>query len=103
MFYREVIELVEETYTVNDYGDEAVSEVLNVVFADKASIRQSEFYQAMASGLKPELMFVIRASDYSQEKKLKYDSKYYNIIRTYNKDGEHLELICQGIVGAESR
>ena len=103
MFFREIIDLVNITKVTNDYGDIVESETLTQVFADKQSIRQSEFYQAFATGLRPELMFVIREVDYNNQPRIKYNSKYYNIIRTYGKDGELLELICEGIVGTEVR
>ena len=41
-------------------------------------------------------MFVVRSIDYNQEPKLKYNGKEYTIIRTYDKDGELTELVCQG-------
>jgi len=103
MFFRETVDLVSITQAVNAIGDFIDTESTTTVFADKQSIRQSEFYQAYATGLRPELMFVIRQADYSNEPRLKWNNKYYNIIRTYEKDGEMVELICEGIVGTESR
>ena len=41
---------------------------------------------------------VVRSIDYNQEPKLKHGDKTYTIIRTYDKDGELTELICQGVV-----
>jgi len=79
-------------------GDVINAPVKREVYADKQSIRQSEFYQAATTGLRPQFMFVVRTIDYNQEPKLEYNSKTYNIIRTYDKDGEMTELICQGIV-----
>ena len=103
MFFRETIQLVSVTATVNSIGNAVDAETLTTVFADKQSIRQSEYYQAYATGLRPELMFVIRSVDYNNQPKLKWNNKYYNIIRTFDKDGELIELICEGIVGTESR
>lgn len=98
MFFKDVINLIEITSTINDIGDTIEQENKTEVFADKQSIRQSEFYQAAATGLKPELMFVVRSIDYNQQSKLEYKSKTYTIIRTYEKDGELIELVCQGVV-----
>ncbi len=98
MLYRDVIKLISITTTENDMGDTIEVQDERQVFADKQSIRQSEFYQAAATGLRPELMFVVRSIDYNDEKKLKYNGKEYTIIRTYDKDGELTELICQGTV-----
>jgi len=98
MLFREVVKLISITVTENDMGDIIETPVEREVFADKQSIRQSEFYQAAATGLRPELMFVVRSIDYNQEPKLKHGGKTYIIIRTYDKDGELTELICQGVV-----
>ena len=103
MFYRDVIKLISTTQTTNDIGNIIDVETKREVFADKQSIRQSEFYQAAATGLKPELMFVIRTEEYQNEEIVEYNDKKYNIIRTYDKNGELLELICSGIVGTEVR
>ena len=103
MLFREVIDLISITRTQNNVGSWAESETLKQVFADKKSIRQSEFYQAQATGLKPELMFIMRSIDYTNETRLKYNNKLYEIIRTHEKNGELIELVCQGIVGTEVR
>lgn len=102
MLFRDVINLVGDIAIVkNDMGDPIELTVKREVFADKKSIRQNEFYQAASTGLRPELMFVIRTIEYEQEPKLEYpigSDKLYNIIRTYDKDGEFTELICSGLV-----
>jgi len=103
MFFRDTVDLIGVTQSENNIGDFIDTETVTTVFADKQSIRQSEFYQAFATGLRPEIMIVIRAVDYTEQPRLKYNNKYYNIIRTFDKDGELIELICEGITGTESR
>lgn len=98
MLFRDVVDLTTVTSSENDIGDPVQSETSRQVFANKKSIRQSEFYQAAATGLKPELMFEIRNVDYAGEPKLLHEGKIYNIIRTYSKNDEILELICSGVV-----
>ena len=98
MLFKEVIKLISTTTTENDMGDTIEVQDERQVFADKQSIRQTEFYQAAATGLRPELMFIVRSIDYQDEKKLKHNDKVYTIIRTYDRDGELTELICQGTV-----
>jgi len=98
MLFREVINLISITITENDMGDIIDVETKRQVFADKKSVRQNEFYQAAATGLRPEIMFVVRTIDYEQEPKLEFNSKTYNIIRTYDKDDEFTELVCSGLV-----
>ena len=99
MLFREVINLISTSEGTNSLGDPIKIFVESEnIFADKQSIRQSEFYQAAAIGLKPEITLVIRTIEYNQESLLKYNSKKYNIIRTYEKDNEFIELICNGVV-----
>jgi len=98
MLFRDAIKLITIITTENSMGDIIETALEREVFADKQSIRQSEFYQAAATGLRPELMFVVRTIEYNGETRLKYNDKEYNIIRTYDKDGELTELICQGVV-----
>lgn len=71
--YNSIIKLIKETVTVDKYGDQTIVETERTVFAEVKSIGQSEFYQAAAVGLKPEIKFVIADFlDYQNEKKLKY-------------------------------
>lgn len=98
MLFNAVISLITVITTENELGDVIEETTERQVFADKQSVRQSEFYQAAATGLRPELMFVVRTIEYNGETKLKYNGKEYSIIRTYDKDGELTELVCQGVV-----
>lgn len=98
MMWRDVIQLRMVTYTVNEYGDMLDTGAIETVFANKKSIRQSEFYQAHATGLKPELMFEVRAVDYAGQPQLVHEGKTYNIIRTFTKNDEIMELVCSGLV-----
>jgi len=94
MLFRDVIDLVGVTETPDGSGGIVETETIRQVFADKKSIRQAEFYQAAAAGLRPEIMFIIRSVDYQDERSLSHEGKKYNVIRTYDKNGEMVELIC---------
>lgn len=98
MMWRDVVELVNQTSSSNDYGDQVFAETSTTVFANKKSVRQSEFYQAFAHGLKPELMFEVRTIDYSGQENLVFNNKEYVIIRAFSKNDEITELVCTGLV-----
>ena len=98
MRFSEVINLLKVTTTENAMGDIIESETSRQVFANKLSVKRAEFYQAMATGLRPELVFTVRLIDYEGEENLSFEGEAYNIIRTYTKDGEFLELICNKLV-----
>lgn len=96
--WSDVVYLLSETMVENEMGDIIPITDSRMVYANKNSVRQSEFYQSQALGLRPELVFEVRSVEYAGEPKAKYEEKTYRIIRTFNK-GEITELICEGVVG----
>lgn len=95
-----IIKLIAETYTVDEYGDTVATQTERTIFAEVKSIGQSEFYQAQAVGLKPEIKFVIADfADYQNEKFLKYTpfggtEDTYTVLRTY-RTNNRLEIVCK--------
>ena len=95
-----IIKLIAETYTVDEYGDTVATQTERTIFAEVKSIGQSEFYQAQAVGLKPEIKFVIADFvDYQNEKLLKYTpfggtEDTYTVLRTY-RTNNRLEIVCK--------
>ncbi|MFE1630747.1 phage head closure protein [Brevibacillus reuszeri] len=61
------------------------------------SVGRTEFYNAAANGLRPELLLVIHAFEYNGERKVMFQGVTYNVIRTYEADFEELELTCERI------
>lgn len=103
--YDAVIKLVSQVDATDEYGDTTATTTEKVVFAELKSIGQTEFYQASAVGLKPEVKFVLADYyEYANEKMIKYapahnTEEVYTVIRTYRKDNT-LELVCKrGIDG----
>lgn len=99
--YDEIIWLIGERKTTDEYGDQIIEPSERMVFAELRSIGQSEFYQAQALGIKPELKFILADYlDYNGEKTLRYQAfdaekpEEYTIIRTY-RDGNDIELTCK--------
>lgn len=97
MFWNSKVSLGKVTETVV-YGEPIQSITWTEIFANKSSVRQSEFYAAANLGLKPELMFEVHSHEFSGHTKLKHDNKEYEIIRAYDK-GEVTELTVAGQVG----
>lgn len=99
--FNEVIKLVSQVKSVDAYGDIQVSETEREVFAELKSITQSEFYQAQAVGMRPELKFVIADYlDYAGEQIIRYKDyatnkeETYSVIRTY-RNGNALEIVVR--------
>lgn len=95
-----IITLLSEQTTVDEYGDINTTPIERTVFAEEKSIGQTEFYQAAAAGLRPEIKFVLSDFlDYRGEKMLKYTpfggkEEIYTVVRTFRKD-ERLEIVCR--------
>lgn len=98
--YNDVIKLISETRTTDEYGEPSIETSERCVFAELRSITQSEFYQAQAAGLKPEIKFVIAdCLDYQNEKRLKFtpyngEEEEYSVLRTYRNNNQ-LEIVCK--------
>lgn len=91
MLWNELIELGNVTQAIV-YGEPVDTVTYRSVFADKQSVRQTEFYEARQLDLKPEAMFVVRSAEFSHDEFVRWNSKEYRIIRTFDK-GETIELV----------
>ena len=62
-----------------EYGEPIQSYEWREVYANRKAVRQSEFYQAAATGLRPELMFEVHSFEFNNDEKVKCDGKEYSI------------------------
>lgn len=97
--WKDVIELG-NLVEVIEHGEPIQTMEYREIFANKKSVRQSEFYQAANVGLKPELVFEVNSFEFNNDEKVRYNDKVYSIIRTYDK-GEVTELTVTTFVGSE--
>lgn len=91
------INLIQETYTFDEIGNQIATEIKINVFCDKKSVGRSEFYNAATNGLKPEIIFVIHNYEYEGQKKVEFEGNKYNVIRTYSTNTEEIELTCERV------
>lgn len=85
---------LKEVRNENDFPEKIIDGQRSV-FAKKESVRSTEFYAATSSGFSREkLVFVILTLEYDSQEFVEYNSRTYQIIRTYEK-GKFIELICQ--------
>jgi len=95
-----VITLIGKTASVDEFGDQSLVPTERTIFAEERSIGQSEYYQAAAVGLRPEIKFVIADYlEYQNEQTIRYcpfggKEEEYTVVRTYRKD-ETLEIVCR--------
>lgn len=99
--FNDILKFVKQTRSIDHLGDTVVLETERTVFCMTKSIGQSEFYQAQANGLKPEIKFVIADYlDYENELIVRYKAfnqaeyETYSVIRTY-RTGNNLEIVCR--------
>ena len=102
MLWGDVVTLVSVVSTRDDIGDTQPTEAFRMIFANKKSVRQTEYYQALSVGLKPEIMFVVRTIDYNDEAILlveeNFEEKRYKITRVFTKNDDTTELICEKVI-----
>lgn len=67
------------------------------VYANEKSVRQSEYYDGVAAGRKPEIVYEIRSFEFDNHEKVRVETKIYDIVRTYKKN-EILELTLAAAV-----
>lgn len=71
----------------------------DVIFCEEKSIGMSEFYQASASGFKPEIKLIVNKQDYSNETLVKFNDIVYQIIRTFSPTNtDDIELVLRGYI-----
>lgn len=97
--FNKTIQLIFETYSQDDIGQQIAIPVYTKVYASEKPIGQNEFFLAGQTNIKPEKCFIIRQADYKNELKLRYPAddtgKIFSIYRTYNIKNELVELYCE--------
>jgi len=96
----EVLQLIKQQQGVDIYGDPVITETTRQVFCRVQSVGAKEFYQAQATGLKPEIKFIL--TDYlehQEEELLEFNGTRYRILRTY-RTGQELEITAYTEVNA---
>ena len=85
------------TVTEDAIGNQVQTETTTEVWAEETGVRQSEFYNAAVTGLKPEKTFIIWANEYNGQTKIETGGTKYKLIRAYTNPSksEMIELVCE--------
>ena len=97
--WSDVLYLLEEIESLDELNRPHCSYKENRVYANKISVKRSEFYQAQAAGFKPEKSFEIRTIEFDEDKhtKVKYKDVTYKILRSYEVNSEITEIVLTGL------
>ena len=91
----DVINLISQTRTQDEYGRWTPVTSPREVFVQVDSISQSEFYEAGRNGLNPEYRFRMFSGDYEGEELCEYNGQPYAIYRTYLRRDDTIELYVE--------
>lgn len=101
----EVIILLGETQTQNDFGVWVPQRTSKEVFCQVDSVTRAEFFEGGRNGLNPEYRFTMFFGDYNGEREVIYKGNAYSVYRTYHARTDDLELYVErkgGSNGAQS-
>lgn len=90
----DVIKLVAQTYTQDEYGVQKATESEKQVFCKIESVTRAEFFDGGRNGLNPEMRFDVFAADYSGETVVVWRENRYAVYRVYN-GGDYAELYTE--------
>lgn len=95
MYWKDTAELVTITETPDDEGYKERKEERRTVFVNKKSATRSEFYTAKQAGDKIVLVLDVRGVDYNGETRLYFGGDPFEVVRTYSRAGDVVELNCK--------
>lgn len=90
-----IIYLVSNSQTQNEYGVFVDNYTERKVYCEVSSISQSEWFEGGRNGLNPQYRFRLFRYDYNGEEVVKYDGEYYSVYRTYIDRNEVIDLYCE--------
>ena len=91
----DVINLISESRTQDDYGRWIATKTSKQVLCQVDSITRAEFFEGGRNGLNPEFKFTMFNGDYSGETIVEYQGKTYSVYRTYLRRTDIIELYVE--------
>jgi len=91
----DVINLISESRTQDDYGRWIATKTSKQVMCQVDSITRAEFFEGGRNGLNPEFKFTLFFGDYSGESIVEYQGKTYAVYRTYLRRTDIIELYVE--------
>ena len=91
----DVIKLISETRTQDDYGRWIAKKTEKQVMCQVDSITRAQFFEGGRNGLNPEFKFTMFFGDYNGESVVEYQGKTYAVYRTYLRRTDIIELYVE--------
>ncbi len=101
MKYTTSIELISVTHSKDNIGNIIENEISTQVYVRKQNVGVKEYYTADLSGWKVEAEFEIFKKDYNNQPYVSYNGEKLAVIRTIDRDGFYMVLICGEKYGKE--
>lgn len=96
--------LIDEDYAETDkYGNYITTTKEQKIFCNVLGINRNEFYNAGNHGYKLAFNLIINDFEFSNQEKIRYKDKVYNIVRIYPLKNGVVELTLGERVGEELR
>lgn len=73
---------------------------LTECFADVQSAKRSEFYEALRSGIKMDIVCKVKSIDYGRQKYVRWENTWYRVVRAYRVE-DWTELNCEEVKSLE--
>jgi len=100
--FDKVLTLLAVETTQDDIGNPVETVTERTVFARELAVYNTTYYNAAATGLRPERMFELWRREYQGEPRVKYEGITYRVIRTALGDSpERLVLTCERVSADE--
>lgn len=100
MMYKEEIVLASVSAGRDKDGFSKVAVQITEAFADVESVKRSEFYEALRSGIAMDITFKVRSVDYDRQKYVMWEGVWYRVVRDYREE-DWTELNCEEIKSLE--
>lgn len=99
----DTIKLLKTTYEPDKYGVPVPMDSAVEIFCSRKEITRNEFYNAGRNGFNPSFVFEIFKGDYQGESIIEYNGLTYSVYRTYEPEGDYMELYVERKGGTNGR
>lgn len=97
MIYSDVITLIAESTSQDEDGYQIATETATEIYADVKSVKRTEFYDALRSGITETAVFTIFIHDYDKQRLIDYNGIRYKVERVYQTGLDRAELTCSEV------